>query len=150
MAKLPSDKKRSGRRSGLDRLERLQPHVHGTDWRKKPGYTKWRFNWRLPLFGGRLPAPSWFAARLHEIYRFFLPYALGGIAALIGWYLWQGQRVSVWLWIALTPLIFEIPRMIVLAGGVKQSLKDGLSLLLQILAAPIYLLIMLIVKMRMK
>lgn len=151
VAKLPSDKKSKGRRAGLKQLEKLQPHVYGTDWRKKQEYTQWRFRWNLPLFGGRLPSPSWFAARLCEIYRFFVPRLLLVIVAVIGWFLWTGRPVPLWLWISLAPVIFELPGLV---RGLVEHWKDitklTLELILQVLAIPIYLFIMLITWLRMK
>jgi hypothetical protein len=150
VAKLPSDKKHSGRRSGLDRLERLQPHVYGADWRKKQDYTKWRFGWHIPLFGGRLPPPSWLAARLHEIYRFFVPPVLAVIAAVIGWRLYKGLEISPWLWGALTPVILEIPFLIRFGVELARSLGKVLSLLAEIFCATGYLMTMLFTWLRLK
>lgn len=110
MSKLPADRKNRASPRGLQHLETLQPHVHGSDWRKKPEYTAWRFAWHVPLFGGRLPTPAWLAARLADTYRFFAPPILFCMAVLIGVYLYKGWTLPVGLWVAVSPIVFEMPR----------------------------------------
>lgn len=143
----PSRKQRA-RVSSLRHLEGLKPHVHGQDWKKKQPYGRWRFSWRLPLAGGRLPSPEWLCQRLAELYRFFVPPILLVAGGVMIWRQTQGQGVPSWLWLLLLPLLLEVPKFLRALTDIRLLIKMVVHGIRQFFAAILYIFVMLIVLVR--
>lgn len=148
----PQPPKKTGRTRprGLQHLEKLEPHTYGSDWRKKPEYTAWRFAWHAPLFGGRLMTPAYYALRLQELYRFFVPPVLFLLAVTIGVYIWKGWPVPGVLWLLVWSIAFEAPRYLRILGQIGRALWEWPKLLGQVLAGIWLLIAFMLIWMRIR